>query len=106
MNGGRPVAAVNVGAMVGIVRPRLLGGHVGGRSHDHAGLGQLTVLVHESRQPEVEHLDQRAWRHALREIPHQKHVMGFEISMDDALGVGSRQRIAQAFADVDYGCRG
>ena len=74
----------------------LLRGHVRRRAHDRAGLGGAAgqADVSQLRDPEVEDLGALAGRRV--GIGNHEDVVGFEVAMDDALGVRRGERAAHA----------
>ncbi len=85
----------DVGAVVDGKALRLLGGHVGDRSHDApvlgdgAGLARRAVLlvgvVAQLGEAEVEHLDPP--------VRGEHHVVGLEVAVQDPLAVGGGHRV-------------
>ena len=85
---------VDVAARVGGATGGLLGRHVLGRAHRHAGAGQPALArglgLGRLRDAEVEHLDDVGGAVARD----QEDVLGLEIAVDDALAVRGGERAA------------
>ncbi len=96
----------DVGARVHLLPARLLGAHVGGGAHDHAGLRrrrgdrrrQLRVvarrafLLERLRQPEVQHLD--------RAVRRQRDVRRLQVAVHDAVVVRGLERFGNPRGDA------
>ena len=94
----------DVRAMVHLNAPRLLGGHVGDGAHDLAGIGfsskccfYVTVTaperLHQLGEAEVDDLGVAVLSH--------HDVGGFEVSMNDALGVGSGETLGDFGGEIE-----
>jgi hypothetical protein len=86
----------------GVVAARLLRRHVERRAQDHAGLGQArrvglagVGLPQRLRDAEVDDLDE-----VLVLAAEQEDVVGFDVAVDDALGVGGAERRGDLPGDV------
>ena len=79
-------------------RHQLLGRHVDRRAEDaRVARHEFLAVAGDLRQPEVDHLEDRRARRALR----QKEIRRLEVAMDDPLGVGRGHRFA-CFDDVTH----
>ena len=76
----------------------LLGGHVGERPEDVAGAGE-DVLAHQARAAEVGQL--RGLGGLLAAVRYQ-HVLGLDVAVDDATGVGVGECAAEGDADLEH----
>jgi hypothetical protein len=81
----------DVGAGVHPLPHHLLGGHVVGGAHHHAGLGHVRPA--QPRQAEVEDLHPS--------VGLDVDVAGLQVAMDDVLGVGEGQPVADLLHDLE-----